>query len=304
MIPYYLSDSNYGGWVNFSAHLLRKLGHANLLKLGESFSNKMRPFGYGIMYQNLTADFAAIKKKNLILAIDKNHRKYLDKFNSATIVIHDPTEVKPEVIPYLKKFKVITIRKSVQDYLRTLDIESEFLYHPFYEFGAVVSQNKEGAIATSRIDFDKHTDIILKANKNLKNPVKIFGFINRIYAFHNLKELQLDKYYNGTYPKEFSALNNLYKDAKFLVDLSAIKNDGGGTQYTFLEAIYHDVALILNKKWILPDGDFIPGENCFAVENEQELQQLLESNPDTKQITSNAKLLLQRHLNEDWNRVL
>ena len=36
----------------------------------------------------------------------------------------------------------------------------------------------------------------------------------------------------------------------FVVDMSIIKGDGGGTQYTFLEAIYHDCALILHKEWV------------------------------------------------------
>ena len=35
-----------------------------------------------------------------------------------------------------------------------------------------------------------------------------------------------------------------------MVDLSQLPNDGGGTQYTFLEAIYNNSAIILNRKWI------------------------------------------------------
>ena len=37
---------------------------------------------------------------------------------------------------------------------------------------------------------------------------------------------------------------------KFVIDLSLIKNDGGGTQYTFLEAIYNDCVLVLHNDWI------------------------------------------------------
>jgi hypothetical protein len=35
-----------------------------------------------------------------------------------------------------------------------------------------------------------------------------------------------------------------------MIDLSQLPMDGGGTQYTFLDAIYHDCAIILNRKWI------------------------------------------------------
>ena len=33
---------------------------------------------------------------------------------------------------------------------------------------------------------------------------------------------------------------DLLDNCAFVVDMSIIKGDGGGTQYTFLEAIYHD----------------------------------------------------------------
>lgn len=36
-----------------------------------------------------------------------------------------------------------------------------------------------------------------------------------------------------------------------MVDLSFLPTDGGGgTQYTFLDAIYHNCAIILNRRWI------------------------------------------------------
>jgi hypothetical protein len=35
-----------------------------------------------------------------------------------------------------------------------------------------------------------------------------------------------------------------------MVDLSFLPMDGGGTQYTFLDAIYHNCAIILNRRWI------------------------------------------------------
>jgi len=32
--------------------------------------------------------------------------------------------------------------------------------------------------------------------------------------------------------------------------MSFLPNDGGVTQYTFLDAIYHNCAIILNRQWI------------------------------------------------------
>ena len=83
--------------------------------------------------------------------------------------------------------------------------------------------------------------------------------------------------------------------------MSAIKGDGGGSQYTFLEAIYQDCALVLNSKWV--EGVKTPFKNkfnCFVVSNEKELADLLSSNPDTTKITQNAKKLLEPHIDVNW----
>ena len=71
-----------------------------------------------------------------------------------------------------------------------------------------------------------------------------------------------------------------------MVNLSDITEDGGGTQCTFLEAIYNDFAIILNKKWIESidkNIDLKEGYNCYAVSNEYELIDLVKysNNIDT-----------------------
>ena len=47
------------------------------------------------------------------IKIDKNYYQHLPKIKNATIVIHDPTELKPEVLEVLKRFKVITIDVTI-----------------------------------------------------------------------------------------------------------------------------------------------------------------------------------------------
>ena len=62
-----------------------------------------------------------------------------------------------------------------------------------------------------------------------------------------------------------------------MVNLSEITEDGGGTQYTFLEVIYNDFAIILNKKWIESiDKKYRlkEGYNCYAVSNEYRINRL------------------------------
>ena len=133
------------------------------------------------------------------------------------------------------------------------NIYSQFLPHPFYKYPISKTKTKNKNIATSRIDFDKHTDQILIANQHLENnkKVTIYGAKNDLYVYHHLtNKLGLDineNYVGGTFPKSFEYLDQILKNARYVVDLSAIKNDGGGSQYTFLEAIYQDAVLILNK---------------------------------------------------------
>ena len=117
--------------------------------------------------------------------------------------------------------------------------------------------------------------------------------------------MNFDKFYKGTFRKSFDELNNILSPKRFVVDLSAIKNDGGGSQYTFLEAIYQGCVLVLNKKW-LDTGNtiFRDKHNCITVENENDIYRIITEDHDLKlnfnKISKNAKLLLKPHLDVKW----
>ena len=306
----YMAKPIYGGWVSFTAHLAKKKDYP-LYRVSNKTESKTRDYGYGVDYRNLAIDDLVKLPNLLITAIDKNFYQFLPKIKKATIVIHDPTELKEPVLEVLKskRFKVITIRQTVEKLLREVHgIKSQFLHHPFYQFPKSKSESeseskkvkkvkKDKNISLSRVDFDKHTDIIIKANQKLKNPVDIYGALNDLYVYHKLKVLPFKKYYKGRFPKTFDALVDLLASAKFVVDMSAINKDGGGSQYTFLEAIHMDCALVLNKKWV--EGVKTPfkhGENCYVVEDEHELAKLLKRNPDTSLVVKNAKKMLAPHI--------
>jgi len=294
----YMAKPIYGGWVSMTAHLAKKKNY-KLYKIGNNTEQKTRPYGYEVEYRNMSIGDLVKLPNLLITAIDNKYYHYLPYIKNATIVIHDPTELKKEVLEAMRRFKVITIRETVRNLLKDkYNIKSVFLYHPFYEFPKhKLKISKPTAISISRVDFDKHTDIILKANKKLKLPIQIYGAINRLYVYHKLKKLNFKKYYKGRFDKSFEAINNLLDDVKFVVDMSAIKNDGGGSQYTFLEAIYMDCALILSNQWVKGvKTPFKHNVNCFIVSNEDELAELLNRNPNTDKIVKNAKKLLVKHL--------
>ena len=306
---FYMARPIYGGWVSFTAHLSLKYS-LPLYRIGNKTEEKKRDYGYGVEYQNRAPNDLP-KGRILITAIDKNYYEYLEKMpNGTMIVIHDPTEVsgkgKEAVLKALARFKVITIRESVKKFLKDqFGIKSKFIVHPFYEYPFTKTKAPGGAVSISRIDFDKHTDIILAANKHLKDPIDIYGAINRQYVFFKLNDLGFKKYYKGPFEKSFEDLNDILADAKYVVDMSVIKNDGGGSQYTFLEAMYQGCALVINSKWV--DGsktDFVDGQNCFVVADDEELASLLHKDPSTSRVVRGGKELLRPHTEVNWPKEL
>ena len=309
----YLAKPTVGGWVSFTAHLsllkddpIFKISKRTETKGGRA---KLRDYGYNTKYQNVSLeDFLTQDRPVLVTAVDKSGHDVLEQLPPGTeIVVHDPTELKANkgrLLQLLPKFNVITIRKTVSDLLNSQGIPNQFLYHPFVSVGgSFPEQSKSGTVSVSRIDYDKHTEIILKANQLMLDPIEIYGTKNDRYVYHKLRDLDPMREqtpgssYRGKFPKDFHSLAEILSPAKFVVDLSKIKQDGGGSQYTFLEAIDFGCALILNRAWVEgKDSPFIPGENCFAVSDEYELAELLNSDPDTTEITDNAKNLLEPHL--------
>jgi hypothetical protein len=306
----------YGGWVTFTSHLSLKY-NCDLYKIGKRTEKNKRNYGYGVQYQNIKID-ELIQKDNLVItAVDKKYWEYLDKFPKNTkIIIHDPTELRGKdnkLTQLLNNFEVITIRETVKDFIKeNYNKDSVFIPHPFYEYKKSNEVSDYYSTAISRIDFDKHTDLILKANKLIQDSDKkiyIFGAENRLYVHHKLKGLDFETYWKGKYPKELPMKyenKDLLNNCAFVVDMSIIKGDGGGTQYTFLEAIYHDCALILHKEWIEQGNLFINNENCYSVgytdNPENEIAEIINIGKDSKynKIVKNSKLILKKHVEDMW----
>jgi glycosyltransferase involved in cell wall biosynthesis len=321
---FYLSNYLYGGCATFTAHLLHTINQKYIYCLTKAFENDLGDFGYGIYYQRKPLDFLLERDRLFITDMYLNFN-ILDKLKNkqVTIVLHDPGEIFRENIEYIRNWNVIVIRKTMQDFLKNNHgIKSRFLYHPFYPHNrpivlknndrdAKITYDKRKVISISRIDYNKNIDIILKANKKLYNPIRIYGWANSDYINSNLRRLDFYKYYQGTFEKSFSQVSNILNNSKFLVDLSVIPSDGGGTQYTFLEAIYNNTPIILNRKWIetvdKKHREFKEGYNCYAVSNEEELVELLnKSNLDTAKVVDNTKKLMKRHINisKEWNKII
>jgi len=318
----YLAKPTYGGWVSFTAHLALKNGFP-LYKISKRSEKNSRPYGYNVSYNNISLERLKelVDEGNIpvVTAIDKNFYHVLEILpDNSYIVIHDPTEFnkvsKKVVLDNLKRFRVITIRQLVSNLLNNLGINNQFIIHPYVSMLNNNNNNKKGAISISRIDYDKNTDIIVKANQileqdgNYHNKIEIYGDINERYIYQKLKDYDSFKtsdeqsMYRGRFPKDFNMLKELLVVKKYVVDMSSISMDGGGTQYTFLEAIDAGCVLILNKKWTnTPNSIWKDGYNCYSVSNEYELANLLNKELDTSIVKKNANNILKNAINVNWD---
>lgn len=312
----YLAKPIYGGWVTFTTHLVKKFNY-RLYKVGKRTEKKVRSFGYGVDYQNVSLDDLLTLPNLLITAVDKHYWSIIPHLPADTrIVIHDPTELKlsqtkPNPLVQnecmLSKFRIYTIRETVQSYLQDkFQLSSQFKLHPFYAYPTPLPGSNFHAVSISRVDFDKNTDLILKANNLISNPkqrIQIFGAENRLYVHHKLGELNFYQYWKGKFSKDYPLLfenKDILKDTRFVVDMSTIKHDGGGSQYTFLEAIYQGCVLILHRDWVNQGSIFQEGVNCLAAETPEELSNILTNSTNLEAIVSQSRKLLEPHLQVCW----
>ena len=268
---FYLPDVKYGGWPTYTAHLyygLKDAGYTvNLYRIGNRTENNTRDWGRGISYRNLSLMDAVQIAEETTSVITATTQKFASETEAlvkvgAKVIIHDPTELKGDIPALLRDgVDVVTIRPINVVNLEKHGIASRYLPHPYMRNPSKWSKRVLWAGAFSRIDWDKGTHFIVDANDKLPDykQIRIHGAQNRMYAHHKLPE-HWTKYYAG----QFSA-DNLWGGAvlasryRWAVDMSTISGDGGGTQYTFLEAIDAGTALLLNYGWVTgrPDDELL-----------------------------------------------
>ena len=319
-----LSHNKYGGWCTFTRHLseaLRRQGiDSSIYKVTAKGQRGIKDFGWGLKYQNRASPeiielgenpecevYREVKKyPNLILAVQKNFypEAMCLMLQGAWIVIHDPTELRnPEFAGFVKRRQkqVIVIRKTMLEHLP----KAEFIGHPYERYfkGWDMDDgvwNTNHAVSVARVDFDKNLDWMLDANRELPEDKQIIirGFDNRIYTrFHIMDKYPEWKQSTTHFPRDVGWAEEFCYKARYMVDLSAIKGDGGGTQYTFLEAIDGGAICVLNTDWIREGGEMRPGINCYAVSDAKGLRVLLDSiRPyDDSVIRQQALAILEAH---------
>lgn len=316
-----LADVQYGGFITYTYHLKRSLelaGHTvALFKVGKRTENQVRQMAHGLRYQNVSQDAAiyqcqkhasvitaayADKKPELLMALLKA---------GARLVLHDPTEISDDAQRAVEKYKtpVITIRKnSPKTFEREYGLEGvKFVPHPYVPIYVASMGHKKTvrAVTLSRLDFDKHTDIIVEANTLLPDDkkIQIWGAQNSMYVYHKIAKRwpKWDKDYKGAFPKTDAAALHIVRDAHWMVDMSLIKNDGGGTQYTTLEAWNMGAVPIIHSDWIIHEDEMQHGVNCWAVSNAQQLAAVVEKATPKKTLIERCHEHMKNH---GWETVV
>jgi hypothetical protein len=124
--------------------------------------------------------------------------------------------------------------------------------------------------------------MLLDANRLLPDhhKIQIRGFENRIYTRFKI----VTKYPEwvqsvGHFPRGEGEAFKLLQRNTFNVDMSEIKGDGGGTQYTFLEAWDAGAVNVINSKWLRQGDDMQKGVNCIVVSAAEYLANVLRDPP-------------------------
>lgn len=268
---------------------LEAAGHTPILrKVGKNTERKTRPFGYGRQYQNTSEEDAyqlAIDEKCLIVAAAKKFKDITSELMDfgAHLVVHDPTEMKnlPTSLCFISD-QCVVIRAVGLDNIMLPD--ARFIPHPYTRVTTRHTYEKTvHCVSTARIDFDKHSTILLDANRLLPEPlqIKIYGFENRLYTrFKVCPDYPEWEQSKCAYPREKEAAFEILQSAMFMADMSVIKGDGGGTQYTFLEAWDAGTIPIINRRWMLDKPDEMKSSvNCLVVEDGEDLATTLQYHP-------------------------
>lgn len=280
----HLVDSPTGGWPTFAAHLFHALTAAGaeprLYRVTKTTQATQRDFGRGLTYQNVSptaAEGLVEREATVLTAVSKKSWELAAKLVSAGAVpvVHDPNELANPAIPdMLGGHRVVVIRPAMVPLLKEIQADVRFIPHPYQLSGVDVpppAARPMHAVAICRVDFDKHIDEILDANAKLPPSHHVFlaGYENRQYAHFKLDIHYPDwrKWYIGPMAKDdLWAGARMAAQARYVVDLSRIPHEGGGTQYTTLEAWDAGARVILSKDWLtgVPEYDTVRGAVGFA----------------------------------------
>lgn len=291
-----------GGTTAFTAHLYRALELAgyepHILRPKERSEERQRTFAKydGVLYRNVSVKEALkLAKKHPSVLTAPCNSKYLE-FDpniieklikvGMRVVVHDPNELEIyDHHDYVKKGKrPICIRPTMKKfYPKALEIPHPYVRRYGGDSPPPLHATREWlAMSVARVTFVKRTEIIMAANRLLEpnQRVVLRGAENRLYTRHKLRKLfpEYEQGHTG-FPMVWHASAEECARAQYAVDMTWFPHDGGGSQYSFMEAWDAGTVNIIHKDWLRYKekwpAEMIDGENCIAVESAEGLANVL-----------------------------
>lgn len=283
------------GRLTYTTHLMESLRMAGntvaLFKVRAREENTLRPLfrdNKSFMYQNIdpTAALKIVEHTPSIITApaylgDEPEVSTTWKMlrAGARLVLHDPKE--SEVHGYFDNKKLIhrpfCVRHSMKAYYR----DAVHIPHPYVRRNTSHSGNRRRhAVSIARVAADKRTNLILSANESLPKQLRVDvrGAVFRLYGRGLEKKFPSYKM-QSPFPRVWGAGAAVCRDYKFMVDMTNYQGDGGGSQYTFMEAWDAGTIPVIHTGWLLPGGEmrdqyaFQP--NCVSVTDDIDLAAFL-----------------------------
>lgn len=287
MVP---GPKRHGG-AAYTVHLMRAMRQQGLepvlFQLASRSNNKPRRFVAELTYQHIDTASAVAMCKAMPVLVLYSHFKHFRNDTllllqaRASIVFHATAELHSDLVAEVERLgtRCIAIRESLAGHLQAEGVNATFIRHPYIRNEAAKPfPRRMHAVSLSRVDYAKHTELVAEANSMLAldRKVAIYGDVNRMFAFHTLDKAFPAWRENYSGPFKLGMGLRLAKAATFVVDLTYWKNDGGGTQYTFLEAWDAGAHLVVHKRWCELPGPVEDGRTAVAVEDAQTLVDALQ----------------------------
>lgn len=303
-----LNPNKFGGTISYTAHLyhvLRLVGcDTHIYRLGKTVS-KPKDFGYGCLHQTVPLDYIKAQPGHTLIAacIGKEFEAPTLELLAAgaRLTVHDPNDIGYFTdLDFTKSKKLVIIRPNNT----SICPKATFIPHPFirqYRKFLDDQPRPKWAVTLSRLGAIKRTKWIVEANRELPKGRQIWlrGYDDRFFTYNAFirsgkykefkQDSELPEDQRRTFGKDLGEAQKIAKGCTWLVDLTEIKGDGGGTQYTLLEAIDAGCALMLNQAWCTKGGLWKPGDNCAAVSDKDDLVRKLSMTWDPTRIQGLAR---------------
>lgn len=298
---FYARDGVGGGSTSFTIHLVKGMQMAGIPVTLYRFTSKPKESrtlaSYeGIVCHFVTADEAkAIVQSgpSLLVAPEASAKLPCPTLVEdlmrlgMRVVIHDPNEFmstrgkKKGVFNHLDDRSIvkdpICIRPSMKEHFPS----ATFIPHPYLrEFSGYVGGDftkRKAACSIARLTFVKRPKIILDTNRLLlpQDQIAFHSLENRLCTFA-LKSKYPELTQGGTnLPLVWGISAKYAAGYRYAVDMTYFPMDGGGSQYSFMEAWDAGCVNVLHKDWLRYKGEMAHGHNCYAVESAEEIASLI-----------------------------